>query len=1041
MTHQITNVLAIIIVLMTQGVTLLSTCESKSDFSENLHEITSTKDYLELNRKHIEYAADDVFSSHKYPENKIEHNGCVYYSNEDGLFVQQVNATTAEKINGFPKYTSIFLDKNFNLVYFGTNQGLSVVECGGRKVTKIGVTDGISIAFGVIDNLGNVYVGNNGPNYKKSIEELFVLTKSEQKLVKINGIEKSLGSYTIESITNPNKIAVDTRNNIYVGAYMGYIYVLEAGQTTATKLKDIKSTGGVSSVVVDSKDNVFFRTNHALYVLKQNERKLTTILEFTDDFNYFLSIDKSDNLYFQVISKTYVLKSDEVNAVEINTFGITTNSTYLRNIQVKNNILYVIIFDNHKEIICAIKPNETSLTEIYTTTNSILSMAIDNSNNIFYVTYANDSLKLVPFILRKNSNIPIEIRGVTGHLSVIFSDNKNNIFFGSGNGLHVLQDGEVTPLKLRATESQVSSHVVDDNDNVYFGTDYDGAFVLKSGELEASPIDGINTNYGSYVEVYGDRKYDVLYFKTGGALYKLNGGETSVMKISEGYSPDLYLTNCMNDTYFVRTIDEMSSIFSVKYNDTEETHITDLVGQVLQMNSDSFNNLYFITDKNQILLLRSGQVTPIIIAKNQKFSSLKVDRSDSVYFIADGVEAYVLRVGEIEATKIKNISGEFKYFITNGDDNVFVTATNDIDHRLFLVRSKLQFDATFPNRYLGEIDNNEDETIFNILNYLNAKENYFLTRKKNKILNKTATSATVLAVDGKFKGRFDVTYTMKSRNDENIGNFKFVGLLKKAIFFDHINKNLYNFRDAGDVQKISVSIEDLRFFPVEVTTNSEPLSSVEFKNICFNKKRVANTSPLPQTIKVPECHYETKETSSFQITTGLDKNNMNVEESVASLVLNSDDENVILNFVNVNGDQDVTPTSARLSGDFDLSNLNQHTHEVNLHNFVEDEQEIILPPKKRLLVNYSVRTFVVETNLNLKQKIKGTIVAKIEHAKSDETVQITIKEAMQILKKYNLMPRDEISINQDSSITFIGRAKLIVNRESEPKIIRNFYDV
>lgn len=133
MKHQITNVLALTIVLMTRGVTLLLTCESKDDLSANHHEITSTKDYLELNRKHIENAADDVFASHKYPENKIEHNGFIYFSNEDGLFVQQVNETTASKINGFPEYTNILLDKNFNLIYFGTKQGLSVVECGGRS--------------------------------------------------------------------------------------------------------------------------------------------------------------------------------------------------------------------------------------------------------------------------------------------------------------------------------------------------------------------------------------------------------------------------------------------------------------------------------------------------------------------------------------------------------------------------------------------------------------------------------------------------------------------------------------------------------------------------------------------------------------------------------------------------------------------------------------------------------------------------------------------------------------------------------------------
>ncbi|KAG4066959.1 hypothetical protein HA402_007707 [Bradysia odoriphaga] len=156
-------------------------------------------------------------------------------------------------------------------------------------------------------------------------------------------------------------------------------------------------------------------------------------------------------------------------------------------------------------------------------------------------------------------------------------------------------------------------------------------------------------------------------------------------------------------------------------------------------------------------------------------------------------------------------------------------------------------------------------------------------------------------------------------------------------------------------------------------------------------------------------------------------------------VLSSDDENVILDIL---GDRTSSNTEAEvtLSGAFDLSNLNVHGHENALNNFQDDEQEIIIPPKQRILINYSVRTLVLETKLNLRQKIKGTIIAKISHAESDETVQITIKEAMQTLKNNHILP-NEISINTDNSIMFNGKAKLIVKRESEPKIIRNFYDI
>lgn len=1026
--------IAILIILKIQSAISTSThCESKNVFDGTEQEIKSTNDYLELNQKSIEY----IDSYNHTPERTIKNNGYIYFSNIDGLFVQKESATTASKIDGFDEYTNIFLDTKSNLIYLGTHDGLFVLRCdGGRKANKISVTNGISADFGVIDNNGDVYFGSNGDNTNLS-EELYVLRKEDQSLTKIKGIEKSLGSYAIESILNPNKIVVDTKNNVYVGAFTSYIYLIKFGETTATKLNNIKNSGGVTSVVVDSEDTVYFRTNDALYSLKNNDSELIKIIESVDDFNYFLSVDANDNLYFQIVQKMYVLKSKEVSPTEINVVStskgnINLNFTNLRNIKVKNNILYLTTNFDGKELVCTIQTNETTLTEIHRIDNEIMSIAIDNSNNIYYITYSTASKKYVPFILRRNSNIPIEIHGITGHLSHVFSDNKNNIYFGSGNGLHMLKDEEVTPYKLRTTESQISSFVVDENDNEYFGTDYDGAFMLRSGEMEATKIEGINKKYGSYVETFGDKKYDVIYFQTGGALYKLNGGDTLVSVVVEGTSPALYLSDCMNNTFYVK---ENDGIFSVKYNDANTTHIADIQGEVSFLNSDSANNLYFVTN-NQLQVIKPGEQR-IIINNNQSITSLNRDRDDNVYF-SSGDNLFILKRGEMQPTKIKKINNKLNYFVTNGNDVFIVTDKNNDGKGLFLIRNKLQFETIFENRNLGEIENNQDETILNTLNYLNVKGNYMLSKNKNKIIDKTPTSATIVAIKGKFEGRFDVTYNINSKVDENVKNFDLNDLLKKAIFFDHMNKNAYNFETPKEIQDIHVSIDNLKFSLIQVTRNSELSSSVEFKNVCFNKKKVANTSPLSQTVKIPECIYDTKEIILFHITTGLNKTNETIDEPVAFL-LNSDDEMALSNFLNVNDNKDV-PTKTTLSKSFDLSNLKKYSHEMNLQKFTEDEQEIIIPPKQRILVNYSVRIFVLETNLNLKQKIKGTLIAKIIGTYNEQTVQITIKEAMQILKKYSLFP-NELSINDDNSVTFNGRARLAMKRESEPKIIRNFFNV
>lgn len=46
-------------------------------------------------------------------------------------------------------------------------------------------------------------------------------------------------------------------------------------------------------------------------------------------------------------------------------------------------------------------------------------------------------------------------------------------------------------------------------------------------------------------------------------------------------------------------------------------------------------------------------------------------------------------------------------------------------------------------------------------------------------------------------------------------------------------------------------------------------------------------------------------------------------------------------------------------------------------------------------------------------------------------VTLSIKEAMEILQNYNLLP-DEIDINEDNSITFNGKA--LISSEIESKI-------
>ncbi|WP_338954697.1 hypothetical protein [Spiroplasma endosymbiont of Polydrusus cervinus] len=148
-----------------------------------------------------------------------------------------------------------------------------------------------------------------------------------------------------------------------------------------------------------------------------------------------------------------------------------------------------------------------------------------------------------------------------------------------------------------------------------------------------------------------------------------------------------------------------------------------------------------------------------------------------------------------------------------------------------------------------------------------------------------------------------------------------------------------------------------------------------------------------------------------------------------------DDENQLADFVNINYRDEVI--AHELSNYFDFSNLNKQEQEMILYTFNEPEEEIELAPHEKATILYSVRERKYESTLNSKQKITGTINAKIIDGNNKEQIVIlSIKEAMQILKKYSLLP-DEILLNEDNSITFNGKAIFSLIRDNKPKLIIN----
>ncbi|WP_339024309.1 hypothetical protein [Spiroplasma endosymbiont of Agriotes lineatus] len=319
------------------------------------------------------------------------------------------------------------------------------------------------------------------------------------------------------------------------------------------------------------------------------------------------------------------------------------------------------------------------------------------------------------------------------------------------------------------------------------------------------------------------------------------------------------------------------------------------------------------------------------------------------------------------------------------------------------------------NLRFNNIINNE--IILNELSYLNSD----LYISQLEIINKTDTSATIKAKDnGKYFGEVTVNYKIKNKDEINAINLN--ELIKRAVSF--------KFRDENSNLKFKeinyIDTNNLNFSNTEITKqeNSFLWSNVP-KNVCSDRE-IINKTPNTRLFNVPACEYNSKPKLVFQITTGLTKTKQ--ENKLNGWNINSDDEMKLTDFTNINNKN--SEIINVLSNEFDLSNINKQKQEMILSIFKEHDDKFELSPNEKLQINYSIRIIKSEITLNLKQKINGTISAKIIDANNEEQIFIlSITEAMQILQNHGLLP-NEITIDKNNdNIIFNGKAFFSSERE------------
>ncbi|WP_342262420.1 hypothetical protein [Spiroplasma endosymbiont of Dromius quadrimaculatus] len=712
-----------------------------------------------------------------------------------------------------------------------------------------------------------------------------------------------------------------------------------------------------------------------------------------------IAIDSQNNIYFNTIKDSYneyldslyIFKYKEKKIISINFSDLIPDSNEeLISLDIKNDDVY-ISFENDK--IYLLKSGELTATKIENIPNNLIHYYIDkNNNNIYYQTKNKDL-----YILKSDELTATKINGInTDDIIWTIYIKENIIYFGDSNGAYFLKNGETIATKINGVKNNILAIAVDSQNNIYFSRWRDGLYLLKSNETK--PIK-FNKKHFDPSSIIIDKNDNIF----------LGEVDVSVRYLDSGKLIDI-LGKKMN-TYLDFIIDNKNNIyFGTKNYDIYTIKNNNNVIQKIKN--------YVSTDVHNIgsSALSPFFVSPTIRGSQESFSERK---GPGVYLLKNG-ESIAIRNEEINNIIVNSIN-------IDKNNNIFFATNNGIYFKNSLVEINNNFN-------LGEIYSNEDKII--IAN-LFLEDPLIFKNKKIKIISKSSIYSKILIENGYSWSIINVNYQIT--NVININSFE--NLLNKLInvepdvlqfLFPRWSPGATNV-SISKIKSFVININNLNFGNVEVTRDSKLLHKTNFKEACFKKRERINTSSIKKTVKIPKCDYEQKSKLVFQITTGLTKTKQ--ENKLNGWNINPDDEMKLHDFVNLNNKN--SKIINVLSNEFDLSNTNKQEQEMILYSFSDVGDEIDLAPHERIIFKYSVRETNLETTLNLKQKISGTISVKIiDNNNEEQIITLSIKEAMQILKKYSLLP-DKITINEDNSITFNGKAKISLTQEAEPKLIIN----
>ncbi|WP_375315565.1 ETX/MTX2 family pore-forming toxin [Spiroplasma endosymbiont of Tipula paludosa] len=519
-----------------------------------------------------------------------------------------------------------------------------------------------------------------------------------------------------------------------------------------------------------------------------------------------------------------------------------------------------------------------------------------------------------------------------------------------------------------------------------------------------------------------------------------NGGFTSVNIITEdtNFYENKYLNKQIINEALLNT--NLSEIYESK-----ETNILDAI-KIKNPNIDiSHLSVSDITNKSaKITVNLTGKYSPgswvvVYFVIPDLFNDFKkclnpVDNINDETILAAAKQANP----DLDITQIY-----VKEKVPNGKLTIAVKADSNkysIDSYVFCSNFKVRQDLNeiITNTDLNIINNNNN-AILNELNYLNLN----LDISQLEVVEKTNISVTIQARkdSDKYFGEKKIWYIINNQENKIINLNE---LIKKGIFLSYRDKN-----QGITIKEIkNINSGNLIYSNVTATKSIEPIYNQNSKNICFGTTTLFHNLPEKQKMKTPNCKYTKETTVSSQITTGLSKTEGEEKSSEQS---SSSDMKHNWNFelgISTTAEANVWPFAGvsatidkklGIGGEYGSSNTNTSSETKTLSNTFDfssnktneykevsevelPSQEIEVNPNQKIKVTASLDEVLGQITLKLTQNIYGNITSQITNTSNEEkSFEILIKEIMQKLKEYNLLPQ-EITINNDDSITFNGSA-------------------